>query len=176
MEYLPARRMALAKDLPRHQDFGIAEGAERVGHGSASTLSTASAAMSAIVIRKLRHGENGGVTVPAPSLVRVLALAVTSGSACFVGGIGCRFAEPAARFTGRWQLPPSHARLLMERRQQHLGRFGPRPIETEGRLRFRFLHLRGERLGFSRESKVAIGKFGKLVLARIGVCLVDEPP
>lgn len=41
MEYLVAWRMALAKDMLRRQDFGIAEVAERVGYASASTFSTA---------------------------------------------------------------------------------------------------------------------------------------
>ena len=41
MEYLLAWRMALAKDLLRRQDADIAEVAERVGYGSASTFSTA---------------------------------------------------------------------------------------------------------------------------------------
>lgn len=41
MEYLLAWRMAIAKDLLRHHDFGIAEVAERVGYSSASTFSTA---------------------------------------------------------------------------------------------------------------------------------------
>lgn len=41
MEYLLGWRMAVAKDLLRHQDIGIAEVAERVGYGSASTFSTA---------------------------------------------------------------------------------------------------------------------------------------
>ncbi|HEX2671930.1 MAG TPA: AraC family transcriptional regulator [Polyangiaceae bacterium] len=41
MEYLVAWRMALAKDLLRRQALGIAEVAERVGYGSASTFSTA---------------------------------------------------------------------------------------------------------------------------------------
>ncbi len=41
MEYLLAWRMALAKDLLRRQEMGIAEVAERVGYGSASTFSTA---------------------------------------------------------------------------------------------------------------------------------------
>ncbi|WP_211091455.1 AraC family transcriptional regulator [Pseudothauera rhizosphaerae] len=41
MEYLLAWRMALAKDLLRGHDLGIAEVAERVGYGSASTFSTA---------------------------------------------------------------------------------------------------------------------------------------
>jgi AraC-like DNA-binding protein len=42
MEYLLAWRMALAKDLLRHDDsLGLAEVAERVGYGSASTFSTA---------------------------------------------------------------------------------------------------------------------------------------
>jgi AraC-like DNA-binding protein len=41
MEYLLAWRMALAKDLLRHNDLGVAEVAERVGYGSASTFSTA---------------------------------------------------------------------------------------------------------------------------------------
>ena len=41
MEYLLAWRMALAKDLLRRQALGIAEVAERVGYGSASTFSTA---------------------------------------------------------------------------------------------------------------------------------------
>jgi AraC-like DNA-binding protein len=41
MEYLLAWRMAVAKDLLRRQDCGVAEVAERVGYGSASTFSTA---------------------------------------------------------------------------------------------------------------------------------------
>jgi AraC-like DNA-binding protein len=41
MEYLLAWRMALAKDLLRRQETDIAEVAERVGYGSASTFSTA---------------------------------------------------------------------------------------------------------------------------------------
>lgn len=41
MEYLLAWRMAIAKDLLRRHDLGIAEVAERVGYGSASTFSTA---------------------------------------------------------------------------------------------------------------------------------------
>jgi AraC-like DNA-binding protein len=41
MEYLLAWRMALAKDLLRREEMGIAEVAERVGYGSASTFSTA---------------------------------------------------------------------------------------------------------------------------------------
>lgn len=41
MEYLLAWRMAVAKDLLRRQDIGLAEVAERVGYGSASTFSTA---------------------------------------------------------------------------------------------------------------------------------------
>lgn len=42
MEYLLAWRMALAKDLLRRDDsMGLAEVAERVGYGSASTFSTA---------------------------------------------------------------------------------------------------------------------------------------
>jgi AraC-like DNA-binding protein len=41
MEYLLAWRMAVAKDLLRRDDIGIAEVAERVGYGSASTFSTA---------------------------------------------------------------------------------------------------------------------------------------
>lgn len=41
MEYLTAWRMAVARDLLRHQDRPIAEVAERVGYGSASTFSTA---------------------------------------------------------------------------------------------------------------------------------------
>jgi len=41
MEYLLAWRMAIAKDLLRRDDFGIADVAERVGYGSASTFSTA---------------------------------------------------------------------------------------------------------------------------------------
>jgi AraC-like DNA-binding protein len=41
MEYLLAWRMALAKDLLRKKEFGLAEIAERVGYGSASTFSTA---------------------------------------------------------------------------------------------------------------------------------------
>jgi AraC-like DNA-binding protein len=41
MEYLLAWRMAVARDLLRREDLGIAEVAERVGYGSASTFSTA---------------------------------------------------------------------------------------------------------------------------------------
>lgn len=41
MEYLLAWRMAVAKDLLRRKDLGVAEVAERVGYGSASTFSTA---------------------------------------------------------------------------------------------------------------------------------------
>jgi AraC-like DNA-binding protein len=41
MEYLVAWRMALAKDLLRAGDLGLAAVAERVGYGSASTFSTA---------------------------------------------------------------------------------------------------------------------------------------
>jgi AraC-like DNA-binding protein len=41
MEYLLALRMAVARDLLRRHDHGIAEVAERVGYGSASTFSTA---------------------------------------------------------------------------------------------------------------------------------------
>lgn len=41
MEYLLAWRMALAKDLLRRDDVGLADVAERVGYGSASTFSTA---------------------------------------------------------------------------------------------------------------------------------------
>jgi AraC-like DNA-binding protein len=41
MEYLLAWRMAVAKDLLRRDDLAIAEVAERVGYGSASTFSTA---------------------------------------------------------------------------------------------------------------------------------------
>jgi AraC-like DNA-binding protein len=41
MEYLLAWRMAVAKDLLRQHDIGLAEVAERVGYGSASTFSTA---------------------------------------------------------------------------------------------------------------------------------------
>jgi AraC-like DNA-binding protein len=41
MEYLLAWRMAVARDLLRRQDIGIAEVAERVGYGSASAFSTA---------------------------------------------------------------------------------------------------------------------------------------
>jgi transcriptional regulator GlxA family with amidase domain len=41
MEYLLAWRMALAKDLLRQNELSLAEVAERVGYGSASTFSTA---------------------------------------------------------------------------------------------------------------------------------------
>ena len=41
MEYLLAWRMAVAKDLLRRYDVGLAEVAERVGYSSASTFSTA---------------------------------------------------------------------------------------------------------------------------------------
>lgn len=41
MEYLLAWRMSVAKDLLRRHELGLAEVAERVGYGSASTFSTA---------------------------------------------------------------------------------------------------------------------------------------
>jgi len=41
MEYLLAWRMAVARDLLRRHDLGVAEVARRVGYGSASTFSTA---------------------------------------------------------------------------------------------------------------------------------------
>jgi AraC-like DNA-binding protein len=41
MEYLNAWRMAVARDLLRRQELGIAQVAERVGYSSASTFSTA---------------------------------------------------------------------------------------------------------------------------------------
>jgi AraC-like DNA-binding protein len=41
MEYLLAWRMAVAKDLLRKEDVSVADVAERVGYGSASTFSTA---------------------------------------------------------------------------------------------------------------------------------------
>ena len=41
MAYLLAWRMALAKDLLRRRGVAVAAVAERVGHGSASTFSTA---------------------------------------------------------------------------------------------------------------------------------------
>jgi len=41
MEYLLAWRMAIARDLLRRKDLGVADVAERVGYGSASTFSTA---------------------------------------------------------------------------------------------------------------------------------------
>ncbi|RZN34355.1 AraC family transcriptional regulator [Bradyrhizobium sp. Leo121] len=41
MEYLMAWRMALAKDMLRHEDMALDEVARRVGYGSASTFSTA---------------------------------------------------------------------------------------------------------------------------------------
>jgi AraC-like DNA-binding protein len=41
MEYLLAWRMAVARDLLRREDVGIAEVAEKVGYSSASTFSTA---------------------------------------------------------------------------------------------------------------------------------------
>jgi AraC-like DNA-binding protein len=41
MEYLLAWRMSVAKGLLRRHDLGVAEVAERVGYGSASTFSTA---------------------------------------------------------------------------------------------------------------------------------------
>ncbi len=41
MEYLLTWRMAVAKDLIRRQELGLAEVAERVGYGSASAFSTA---------------------------------------------------------------------------------------------------------------------------------------
>lgn len=41
MEYLTGWRMAVARDLLRQQDCAVADVAERVGYGSASTFSTA---------------------------------------------------------------------------------------------------------------------------------------
>jgi AraC-like DNA-binding protein len=41
MEYLLAWRMAVAKDLLRREDLGLAEVASRIGYGSASSFSTA---------------------------------------------------------------------------------------------------------------------------------------
>jgi AraC-like DNA-binding protein len=41
MEYLLAWRMALAKNLLRRKEGGLAEVAERVGYSSASTFSVA---------------------------------------------------------------------------------------------------------------------------------------
>jgi transcriptional regulator GlxA family with amidase domain len=41
MEYLLGWRMAVARDLLRREAVGVAEVAERVGYGSASTFSTA---------------------------------------------------------------------------------------------------------------------------------------
>jgi AraC-like DNA-binding protein len=41
MEYLLAWRMAVAKDLLRHEDLAVGDVAERVGYGTASTFSTA---------------------------------------------------------------------------------------------------------------------------------------
>lgn len=41
MEYLLGWRMALAKDLLRRREIDVADVAERVGYGSASTFSTA---------------------------------------------------------------------------------------------------------------------------------------
>lgn len=41
MEYLLTWRMAIAKDLLRRDDIGVAQVAEQVGYGSASTFSTA---------------------------------------------------------------------------------------------------------------------------------------
>jgi AraC-like DNA-binding protein len=41
MEYLFAWRMAVAKDLLRRREVGLAEVASRVGYGSASAFSTA---------------------------------------------------------------------------------------------------------------------------------------
>jgi AraC-like DNA-binding protein len=41
MMYLLSWRMAVAKDLLRHQGLSIAEVAERIGYSSASTFSTA---------------------------------------------------------------------------------------------------------------------------------------
>lgn len=41
MEYLLAWRMAVARDLLRHEDLGMAEVGRRVGYGSASAFSTA---------------------------------------------------------------------------------------------------------------------------------------
>jgi AraC-like DNA-binding protein len=41
MEYLLAWRMAVAKDLLRRHELGIAEVAERIGYASQSTFSTA---------------------------------------------------------------------------------------------------------------------------------------
>jgi AraC-like DNA-binding protein len=47
MEYLLAWRMAVAKDLLRRHDLGIAEVAERVGYGAEATSASRSPATSA---------------------------------------------------------------------------------------------------------------------------------
>ena len=61
MEYLLAWRMAVAKDLLRRHDIGLAEVAERVGYGSASTFSTAfSRHVGRPPGRYAREGSQGG--------------------------------------------------------------------------------------------------------------------
>jgi AraC-like DNA-binding protein len=65
MEYLLAWRMAVAKDLLRREDLGLAEVAERIGYGSASTFSTAfTRYMGRSPGRYARDGRRRGETAP----------------------------------------------------------------------------------------------------------------
>ena len=75
MEYLLAWRMAVAKDLLRRHDFGIAEVAERVGYGSASTFSTAFSRLRRPASESLRLGEHEDVPARGDSLVTVMRYA-----------------------------------------------------------------------------------------------------
>jgi AraC-like DNA-binding protein len=63
MEYLLAWRMALAKDLLRRREGGVAAVAERVGYGSASAFSVAFARHAGMPPGQYARG-------PSPTMVR----------------------------------------------------------------------------------------------------------
>lgn len=65
MEYLLAWRMALAKDLLRRRDAVIANVAERVGYGSASTFSTAFSRH--VGLPPGRYARAAGISEPLPT-------------------------------------------------------------------------------------------------------------
>ena len=69
MEYLLAWRMAVAKDLLRRHDFGLAEVAERVGYGSASTFTAFSRHVGQPPSRYARHSTAS--RAPLPSSTRL---------------------------------------------------------------------------------------------------------
>jgi AraC-like DNA-binding protein len=64
MEYLLTWRMAVARDLLRRHDLGIAEVAERVGYGSASTFSTAFSRHVGQPPRRYARAAEPGAAVP----------------------------------------------------------------------------------------------------------------